>query len=173
LDHVGLARIDAQAFDVARRAIRHFAPAAHQARRPHRRDEDDDQNSSADVVPRPGRLAPCAHAHSAPRHLKGGTKTAPNVEPVPVYPQTLATSPSASPPETIRRVRAQARTKKFARWRLPSAAQPSKRCIMRARAFGSKLKAAGGRHGELRDFCDDSAKAAMPASSSTSRQEPG
>ena len=44
LDHVGLARIDAQAFDVARRAIRHFAPAAHQARRPHRRDEDDDQD---------------------------------------------------------------------------------------------------------------------------------
>ena len=31
-----------------------------------------------------------------------------------------------------------------------------------ARAFGGKLKAAGGRHGEPRDFGDDSAKAAVP-----------
>jgi hypothetical protein len=31
-----------------------------------------------------------------------------------------------------------------------------------ARAFGGKLKAAGGRHGEPRDFCYDSAKAAVP-----------
>src|SRR5580704_12803195 len=30
------------------------------------------------------------------------------------------------------------------------------------RAFGGKLKAAGGRHGEPRDFCYDSAKAAVP-----------
>jgi hypothetical protein len=31
-----------------------------------------------------------------------------------------------------------------------------------ARAFGGKLKAVGGRHGEPRDFCYDSAKAAVP-----------
>jgi len=31
-----------------------------------------------------------------------------------------------------------------------------------ARAFGGKLKAAGGCDGEPCDFCDDSAKAAMP-----------
>ena len=31
-----------------------------------------------------------------------------------------------------------------------------------ARAFGGKLKAAGGRHGEPRDFCYDSAEAAVP-----------
>ena len=31
-----------------------------------------------------------------------------------------------------------------------------------AGAFGRKLKAPGGRHGESRDFCDDSAKAAVP-----------
>src|ERR1700731_4225600 len=31
-----------------------------------------------------------------------------------------------------------------------------------ARAFGGKLKAAGGRHGEPRDFCYDGAKAAVP-----------
>ena len=33
---------------------------------------------------------------------------------------------------------------------------------MAARAFGRKLKAAGGGHGEPRDFCYDSAKAAVP-----------
>ena len=30
------------------------------------------------------------------------------------------------------------------------------------RLFGGKLKAAGGRHGEPRDFCHDSAEAAVP-----------
>jgi Transposase DDE domain group 1 len=71
---VGLARIDAQAFDVARRAIRHFAPAAHQARRPHRRDEDDDPCSAADVVPCPGYSASRTRAYTAPRHLTDGAQ---------------------------------------------------------------------------------------------------
>jgi hypothetical protein len=31
-----------------------------------------------------------------------------------------------------------------------------------ARAFGGKLKTAGGGHGQPRDFCYDSAKAAVP-----------
>ena len=31
-----------------------------------------------------------------------------------------------------------------------------------AEMFGGQLKAAGGRHGEPRDFCYDSAKAAVP-----------
>ena len=51
---VGFARINAQALDVARCAVRHVASTAHQRRRPHCRDEDDDPGSLAGVVPRPG-----------------------------------------------------------------------------------------------------------------------
>ena len=40
----GLRVVDAEALDVARRAVRHVAPAAHQDRRARRRDEDDDQD---------------------------------------------------------------------------------------------------------------------------------
>lgn len=42
LAHVGSARVDAQTFDAARRAVRHIAPAAHQSRRSRHRNEDDD-----------------------------------------------------------------------------------------------------------------------------------
>ena len=48
---------------VARRAVRHVAPAPRQDRRPRRRDENHDPRPSADVVPRPGNPAfrPPAH----------------------------------------------------------------------------------------------------------------
>src|ERR1019366_8795917 len=52
LDHVGSTHLDAQAFDMARSAVRHVAPAAHQTRRARRRNEDDDQDSSANIVSR-------------------------------------------------------------------------------------------------------------------------
>ena len=72
LAHVGPARVDAQTFDVARRAVRHVTPAAHQNRRPRRRDEDDDQGSLADVVSRPGYIAARARAYPALGHLNNG-----------------------------------------------------------------------------------------------------
>src|SRR5450759_5109222 len=72
LAHVGPARVDAKAFNVARRAIRHVAPATHQGRRPRCRDEDDDQDSPTDVVPRSGYFASRARAYPAPRHLSYG-----------------------------------------------------------------------------------------------------
>jgi hypothetical protein len=43
-----------------------------------------------------------------------------------------------------------------------SAGRRQRRMAMPARSFGGKLKAAGGRHGEPRDFCYDGAKAAVP-----------
>ena len=49
--HVGPARIDAQALDVARRAVRYVAPAAHQSRCSRRRDEDDDQFTCRRLAP--------------------------------------------------------------------------------------------------------------------------
>ena len=72
LDHVGPARVDAQTFDVARRAVRHVAPAPRQDRRARRRDEDDDQGSLADIVLRTGHLALRARKNPASRHLSGG-----------------------------------------------------------------------------------------------------
>ena len=55
-------------------AVRHVAPAAHQSRRPRRRDEDDDPRSAADVVPRPGYSASRTRAYTAPRHLTDGAQ---------------------------------------------------------------------------------------------------
>jgi hypothetical protein len=50
--------------------VRHVAPAAHQYRRPRRRDEDNDPGSLADVVSRPGYCAARTRAYPALRHLK-------------------------------------------------------------------------------------------------------
>ena len=74
LAHVGPTRVDAQAFDVARCTVRYVAPAAHQNRRPRRRDEDDDPGSLADVVSRPGYFAARTRAYPALRHLKNGAQ---------------------------------------------------------------------------------------------------
>ena len=69
---MGPARVDAQAFDVARRAVRHIASAAHQNRRPRRRDEDDDPSSLADILSEPGHFTTRARAYPTLRHLKNG-----------------------------------------------------------------------------------------------------
>ena len=69
---VGPSRLDAETLDVARRSVRHAAPASHQDRRPRRRDEDDDPRASADIVSRPGHLALRPATHTAPRHLSDG-----------------------------------------------------------------------------------------------------
>jgi len=90
------------------RAVRHIAPAAHQGRRPRRRDEDDDQGSPADVVPRPGYSASCARAHTAPRHLSDGAQR-PERRAHPVNPQTFSSRPLA---RRRRRCGASANTRK-------------------------------------------------------------
>ena len=51
---VGTSRLHAETFDVARRPVRHLAPAPHQDRRPRRRNEDDDPRALADLVPGAG-----------------------------------------------------------------------------------------------------------------------
>ncbi len=72
LDHVGPARINARALDVARRAVRHVAPAAHQSHGAYRRDENDDPGSPADVAPCRGDSSSRARAYPPPRHLSDG-----------------------------------------------------------------------------------------------------
>jgi hypothetical protein len=57
--------------------------AAHQARRARRRDEDNDQESFANVVPKPEESAPRADPHPAPRHVKAGARHPQNIEPFP------------------------------------------------------------------------------------------
>ena len=108
LAHVGPARVNAQAFDVARRAVRHIAPAAHQGRRPRRRNEDDDPGSPADVVSRPGYSTSRARAHTAPRHLSAGAQR-PERRAHPVNPQTFSSRPLA---RRRRRCGASANTRK-------------------------------------------------------------
>src|SRR5665213_310354 len=77
LDNVGPARIDAEAFDVARGAVRYVAAAPDQGRCARRRNEDNDPRASADVVSRATNLALRAGANPAPRnpalrHMTGG-----------------------------------------------------------------------------------------------------
>src|ERR1700674_996859 len=90
LAYVGPARIDAEAFSVARRPVRHLALAAHQDRRPRRRDEDDDPGSLADIVPRPGYFASRARAYPAPPPLTNGPWP-PERRTPPVNPHTITT----------------------------------------------------------------------------------
>lgn len=90
-------RLDAQAFDVAYRTVRHIASAAHKNRHPCRRDEDDDPSSPADVLSRPEHFTACTPAHSALRHLKDGA-SCPRVLTPPVNPQTFSTQHSGLSP---------------------------------------------------------------------------
>jgi hypothetical protein len=94
LADVGFPRIDAPAFDVARCAVRHLAPAADQSRRTHRRDEDHDTGSSANIVPRPGYSAPCTRAHPSPRHISDRAQRLAD-RTLPINPQTFSTPPPA------------------------------------------------------------------------------
>ena len=70
----GLRVSTAEAFDVARRPVRHVAPAPHQDRRPRRRNENDDPRALADLVPGAGYSAPRFGTHTAPRHLSDGAR---------------------------------------------------------------------------------------------------
>ena len=122
LAHVGLARVDAETFDVACRAVRHVAPAARQTRRPRRRDEDDDPR----FICRhhvPLRIfcvsrSPASRASSLEKRgvapLERRTR--------PVNPQTFSHPLSGSQPKTTPPVRGQPQMKKTTptrrqRWR--------------------------------------------------------
>jgi len=72
LADVGTSHVDAKAFDVARRPVRHVAPPPHQDRRPRRRDEDHDPGALADLMPRSGYPALRSGTHTAPRHMTDG-----------------------------------------------------------------------------------------------------
>ena len=93
-----------RALNVARRAVRHVAPAAHQDRDAHSRDEDDDPSSPADVVPRRGYSTSRTGAYPPPRHLSDGAwRPEPRVRPV--SPQISSIPPSGATPEKMRRIR--------------------------------------------------------------------
>ena len=66
LAHVGPAPVDAEAFDVARGAVRHVAPAPDQNRRARRRDENDDPRPPAVIVSRAAYLELRARTYPAP-----------------------------------------------------------------------------------------------------------
>ena len=117
LAHVGSARVDAQALDVARRAVRYVAPAL--------------INVAARVVERKtmirihlptscpvGYFASRARAYPAPRHLSDGAQR-PECRARPINPQTFSTPPSGSLPERMRCVRERAKPETItrARWR--------------------------------------------------------
>ena len=70
----GLRAAMPEALDVARRAVRHLAPAPHQDRRAGGRDENPDPASPADVLPRPRHPAHRPQAHPAARHMTDGAK---------------------------------------------------------------------------------------------------
>jgi hypothetical protein len=72
--HVGLACVDAEKIDMARRAIRHVAIAPDQDRRARCRDEDDDPRALADILPGTGYFALRARSNPAPRHVTSGAE---------------------------------------------------------------------------------------------------
>src|SRR5271157_1149541 len=132
LADVGPARVDAETFDVARRPVRHAAPAPHQDRRPRRRDEDDDPSALADLLPRAGYPALRSRTHTAPRHLTGGARA----------PRIFTIVPStANPPRPKLWLQAGADTARPNAGEIqrnhprtpPTTAEPPKRCIKRAR----------------------------------------
>ncbi len=133
LAHVGLARVDAEAFDVACRAVRHVAPAPHQTRSPRRRDEDDDQDSSADIMSRSGYFASRARPHPAPRHLRNGAApprtSNPSRQPANLFSPALWLTAE----DDATRPRATANEKNHAN-AAATVAEKSMRCIMRAKS---------------------------------------
>src|SRR6195256_2992895 len=109
LDHVGPARVDAQTFDVARRAVRHVATAPRQNRRARRRDENNDPRASADILSRATYFVLRARTNPAPRLLRGGARR-PKHQTLPGKPQTLFNPHAGLPPVMKRRVREAAKT---------------------------------------------------------------
>ncbi len=129
---VGLAPVNTAAIHVARRAVRHVAPAADQDRRARRRDEDGDQDSFAHIVLRTGHLALRARKNPASRHLSGRGRR-PENQTRPVNPQTLPLRTLAMPPVTKMCAGATENSRSNRSKTSPQAARSSKRCIMRAR----------------------------------------
>ena len=95
----GLRMSTAEALDVARRPVRHLAPAPHQDRRPRRRNENDDPRALADLVPGAGYSAPRFATHTAPRHLSDGARGPRTIHNSPFNPQTPSDQNSGPKPE--------------------------------------------------------------------------
>jgi hypothetical protein len=83
--------------------------AAHQARRARRRDEDNDQESFANVVPKPADSAPRADAHPAPRHVKSRGAAPPKHRTLPDKRQTFFRPPFGSPSKKNGRAKSRAK----------------------------------------------------------------
>src|SRR5208337_2378034 len=113
LADVGASRVDAKALEVARRSVRHLAPAPHQDRRPRRRDEDDDPRALADLVPGAGYSALRPATHTAPRHLSDGARGPSTIHNRSVNPQTPSDQNPGPKPEPSRRVRTRPKSPKY------------------------------------------------------------
>ena len=92
-------RMRCQALDVARRPVRHLAPAPHQDRRPRRRNENDDPRVLADLVPGARYSAPRFATHTAPRHLNDRGRGPSTVHNSPFNPQTPSDENPGPKPE--------------------------------------------------------------------------
>ena len=144
LADVGPTRVDAKAFDVARRPVRHVAPPPHQDRRPRRRDEDHDPGALAELMP--PLLISCASlwdAYRASSHDRRGMR-----------PQTFTDVPSTRKPSSLKlRLQAGADEPRpnvcEVQKNHPNPAQPcansSKRCIKRARTAATSCDHFAGR----------------------------
>ena len=120
---------------VARRAVRHPAPALGQNRRSRGRNEDDDPRASADLMSRAGGLALRPFANAPPRHLRRGGVTPQESNPS-RQPANPFTPRSGLSQETARSVRHNGKTKINPPSVTHQAARCSRRCIMRASASG-------------------------------------
>ena len=91
LADVGPTRVDAKAFDVARRPVRHVAPPPHQDCRPRRRDEDHDPGALPNLIA-PLRIsyASLSDAYRASSHDRRGMR-----------PQTFTHVPSTRKPLSL------------------------------------------------------------------------
>ena len=89
LDHVGSACVDAQAFDTACRTI-YVATAADQPGRARRRDEDDDPDASADIVPGTGASWAMRWRDSRASSRNGGATAPRTSNPSPSTRETLS-----------------------------------------------------------------------------------
>src|SRR5271165_3850560 len=113
LADVGASRIDAEALDVARRPVRHLAPASHQDRRPRRRNENDDPRALADLVSGAGYPASRFATHTAPRHLSDGARGPRTIHNSSFNPQTRSNQNSGPKPERNRCAQTRPKSPKY------------------------------------------------------------
>src|SRR5208337_2166604 len=113
LADVGASHVAAEALDVARRPVRHLAPAPHQDRRPRRRNEDDDPSALADLLPRAGYSALRSRTHTAPRHLNDGARGPATIHNPSFNPQTPSNQNSGPKPERNRCAQTQPKSPKY------------------------------------------------------------